>query len=88
VGIVKFASVTILAVAASLLAGCQGPLTVEQARALCTQKGGELTVFYAQEITRSGTNKPPVESPGDCITPDKFGVPPSLPGPAGVPSSN
>ena len=83
----KFASVTVLAVAACLLAGCQGKLTVEQARALCTQQGGVLTVFYAQEITRSG-NKPPTESPGDCITPDKFGIPPSPPAPVNAPASN
>jgi hypothetical protein len=62
-----------LALVAFLLAGCQ-PLTLAQAQANCTQKGGLLTVIYKQEITRMSAG-PVVAIPGDCILGESFGVP-------------
>ena len=62
------------------LVACQEKLTLEQAQALCTKKGGLLVVIYSQKITMAG---PGLEtaSPGDCISPSKFDV-------AGPPPAN
>jgi len=53
------------------LAACQEKLTLEQAQALCTKKGGLLVVIYSQKITMAGPG-PETASPGDCISPSKF----------------
>jgi hypothetical protein len=66
--------------AATLLAGCQSrPMTLEEAQAQCTKKGGLLVVIYTQPITASGPGAE-VASPGDCISPSKFD--PDSPAPA------
>lgn len=59
-----------------LLAGCQGPLTLEEARAACTKQGGFLVVIHTQKITKAGVVGPEIDTPGDCIAPDKFDVAP------------
>ncbi len=60
---------------AFVLASCQHNLTLEEAQALCTKQGGLLVVIYTQTVTASGIG-PQVASPGDCVSPDKFGVTP------------
>ena len=67
----KRIAVVIAALAAIGLAGCQEKLTLEQAQALCTKKGGFLVVIYSQKITMAGPG-PETASPGDCISPSKF----------------
>jgi len=73
---------TIAIVAVLALAGCQARLTLEEARALCEQKGGLLAVIYTQKITASGVGAP-VGSPGECIQSSKFA--PSVPPPKATP---
>jgi hypothetical protein len=70
---VKSNPVVILAVTvgALVLAGCQHQLTLEEARALCTQQGGFLMVFYSQKVTVSGLG-PQIATPGECVAPTKF----------------
>jgi hypothetical protein len=71
---------------ACFLAGCQAPLTLEEAQRQCAAKGGQLVIFYTQKITLSGVG-PVVQTPGDCIMPEKFGVPTPKPAaPAGTPA--
>ncbi|MGE4063667.1 MAG: hypothetical protein AB7E79_09890 [Rhodospirillaceae bacterium] len=64
------------ALAAVALAGCRGPLTLEEAQARCAAAGGLLTIIYTQQITASGIGSP-VESPGECVSPSKFEVEPA-----------
>jgi hypothetical protein len=65
--------------AALVLAGCQSrPMTLEEAQAQCTKKGGLLVVIYTQPITASGPGAE-VASPGDCVSPSKFDVPAPAP---------
>jgi hypothetical protein len=83
---VKTTSVAIMALGAFMLAGCQHKLTLEEAQALCQKQGGLLVLVYTQKITASGPGEQ-VVSPGDCVSADKFGVPPESPPanqPAGV----
>ena len=72
-----------VALAASVLAGCQTPMTLEEAQKACAAKGGQLVIFYSQKITLSGIG-PVIQTPGDCIMPDKFGIAPK-PAPAAAP---
>lgn len=58
-----------------VLAGCQSKMTLEEAQALCTKKGGFLVVIYTQQITVSGAG-PQIASPGNCIAPSKFDITP------------
>jgi len=74
----KCVPAVIVALGAFVLAGCQDRLTLEEARALCTKQGGLLVVIYTQELTASGVG-PQVASPGDCVSPSKFGVAPPAP---------
>ena len=64
------------------LAGCQGPITLEQAQAACAKKGGLLVVVYTQEVTLVGVG-PEVATPGNCVSPSKFD--PATPPPAPTP---
>ncbi len=67
--------------AALLLAGCQSKvMTLEEAQAQCTKKGGLLAVIYTQEVSAAGLG-PEVASPGDCISPRKFDAPGAPPAP-------
>ena len=63
--------IAVVIAAAVGLAGCQEKLTLEQAQALCTKKGGLLVVIYSQKITMAGPG-PETASPGDCISSSKF----------------
>lgn len=40
------------------------------------KKGGLLMVIYTQQITAAGPGEQ-VASPGSCISPNKFGAPPT-----------
>lgn len=53
------------------LAGCRTPLTLEEAEAACTRRGGLLTVIYTQEITAAGIGQR-VGYPGACVSPKDF----------------
>jgi len=69
---VRSARLVLLALAAFGLAACQThKLTLEEAQAQCTQKGGLLVVIYTQKISLAGT-EPEVASPGDCLSPKNF----------------
>ena len=61
----------IVGLAALGLWGCQARLTLEEAQALCAERGGLLTVIYTQSVTASGVGEP-VPSPGECISPSNF----------------
>ena len=86
-------SVLGFALAAVLLAGC-APITLEQAQAACREKGGFLTIFQTQSVTRSGEVGPLKQEPGKCIMPEEFknlppgtvpksaAAPPAAPAPA------
>lgn len=63
----------LVALGASMLAGCQHRLTLEEARAACTKQGGFLVVIHSQKITTAGVGEQ-IDSPGDCVAPDKFGT--------------
>lgn len=65
----KFAACGILVLMA--LAGCQAPMTLEEAQARCTKQGGLLTIIYTQQITASGIGQP-VGAPGECVSPERF----------------
>src|SRR5690348_14686777 len=52
-----------------VLAGCHVP-SLEEARAACEAKGGQLVVLYSQRITLAGP-EPAKASPGDCFMPDR-----------------
>ena len=80
----KFARIGIVALA--VLMGCQPSLTLEEAQALCTEQGGLLSVIYTQEITTSEIGEP-VGSPGECISPGKFGADSPTPGDAPPPAN-
>ena len=61
-------------------------MTLEEAQAACTKKGGLLTIIYTQKLTLSGAG-PEEASPGDCISPDKFDpAAPTPPSPAAKPA--
>ncbi len=62
-----------------MLAGCQTRLTLEEAQARCTQQGGLLVIIHSQKISKAGAVGPDEPSPGDCISPNKFDVPPPAP---------
>ena len=67
--------------AGACLAGCQShPMTLEEAQAACTKKGGLLFIIYTTPITLSGPGEE-VAAPGDCISPSKFDIPPPKPAP-------
>jgi len=66
-----------------VLAGCQSKMTLEEAQALCTKRGGLLVVIYTQQITASGPG-PQIASPGNCISPSKFDITPPNNAPAPV----
>jgi hypothetical protein len=83
---VKFARVVILEMCLIALAGCQPGPSVEEARALCAKQGGFLVVFHTQKVTMSGLG-PEVETPGDCLSPSKFGLAPASPGSSAVPAN-
>ena len=83
----KVAPVVIMAVGVCVLAGCQPRLTLDEAQALCTKQGGFLTVIYTQRVTTAGIG-PQVASPGECISPNKFGVTSASPTPAPSPAPN
>jgi len=69
---VRSTPLVLLALAAFGLAACQThKLTLEEAQAQCTQKGGLLVVIYTQKISLAGT-EPEVASPGDCLSPKNF----------------
>ena len=72
--------------AALVLAGCQSKMTLEEAQALCTKKGGLLVVIYTQQISASGPG-PQIASPGNCISPSKFDIPPPASGNAPAPAN-
>jgi len=82
--IVKSAQFAFLA--AFVLAGCQSKMTLEEAQALCTKKGGLLVVIYTQQITASGPG-PEIASPGDCVSPSKFDIAPPASNIAPVPAN-
>ena len=68
----RSAPLVLLALATFGLAGCQThKMTLEEAQAACTQKGGLLVVIYTQKISLAGT-EPEVASPGDCLSPKNF----------------
>jgi hypothetical protein len=56
---------------ASVLAGCQHQMTLEEARAACTKQGGFLVVIHTAKVTLAGVG-PEVDSPGDCVASSKF----------------
>lgn len=74
----KFMPAMAVALALSLLTGCQHELTLEEARELCAKQGGLLVVIYSQKITRAGVGKE-IASPGDCVSPSKFDLPAPAP---------
>jgi hypothetical protein len=83
----KFTPAFLLALALSMLAACMHEMTLEEAKADCDKKGGQLTIFYSQKITISGVG-PIIQTPGECITADKFLLPPkSEPGAPPAPSA-
>ena len=86
----KLTPVVIVALGASVLAGCQDTLALGQAQALCTKQGGLLVVIYTQKITTLGVGRQ-IASPGDCVSPTKFDVRPAAPvaaSDAPLPASN
>lgn len=56
---------------ASVLAGCEHQMTLEEARAACTKQGGFLVVIHTAKVTLAGVG-PEKDSPGDCISAGKF----------------
>jgi len=62
-----------VALGACALGGCEHRLTLEEARAACTKQGGFLVVIHSQKITMAGLGEE-IDSPGDCVAPDKFGT--------------
>jgi hypothetical protein len=88
---VKITPVAILGVIASafVLTGCQHQMTLEEARAACTQQGGFLVVIYTQKITVAGVG-PQVASPGNCVSSSSFNAafaPASAPPVSAAPAS-
>jgi hypothetical protein len=82
---VKAAPFGFLAVAGLVLGGCQTEkLTLEQAQAQCTKKGGFLVVIYTQKITLAGL-EPEVAHPGDCLSPKSYDTPAAKAPPANQP---
>jgi hypothetical protein len=71
---VKRGLVLMALVGASVLAGCQHQMTLEEARAACTKQGGFLVVLHTMKVTMAGVG-PETDSPGDCISPGKFDNP-------------
>jgi len=78
---VKTAFLAIVAACVFALSGCQGKMTLEEAQAACTKKGGLLVVIYSQKITAAGPGEE-VALPGDCISPSKFDATPAPAAPA------
>jgi len=65
-----------------VLAGCQSKImTLEEAQAQCMKKGGLLMIIYTQQVSAAGLG-PEVASPGDCVSPSKFDIPPPAAPPA------
>jgi hypothetical protein len=83
---VKLTTVITAVLVGFVLAGCQHQLTLEEARALCTKQGGFLVVIHSQKITMAGLGEEK-DSPGNCISPDKFGTSPPAPSPAAKPAN-
>jgi hypothetical protein len=72
---VRTAPFVFLALAGLVLGGCESEkLTLEQAQARCTKKGGFLVVIYTQKITTAGL-EPEVAIPGDCLSPKSYDTP-------------
>ena len=71
-----------LGLAGVVLAGCHVP-TLEEARAACEAKGGQLVVLSSQRITMAGP-EPAKLTPGDCFMPDP--KPASAAAPASAPA--
>ncbi len=71
---------------ALVLAGCQHPMTLEEARVQCTKQGGFLVVFYTQKVTLAGVG-PEVASPGNCVSASNFNTAPAAPPASGAPAS-
>jgi hypothetical protein len=65
----------------SVLAGCEHQMTLEEARAACTKQGGFLVVIHTMKVTLAGVG-PETDSPGDCVSPGKFGTADAKPAPA------
>ena len=68
---VKRVPVMMALLGASVLAGCEHRMTLEEARAACTKQGGFLVVLHTQKITMAGVG-PEIDTPGDCVSPGKF----------------
>jgi hypothetical protein len=68
---VKRGLVLMALVGASVLAGCEHRMTLEEARAACTKQGGFLVVIHTMKVTMAGVG-PETDSPGDCISSGKF----------------
>ena len=68
---VKRVPVFMALLGASVLAGCQHQMTLEEARAACTKQGGFLVVIHTAKVTLAGVG-PEIDSPGDCVSPGKF----------------
>ena len=78
---VKRVPVLMALLGTSVLAGCQHQMTLEEARAACTKQGGFLVVIHTMKVTMAGVG-PETDSPGDCISPGKFGTAAAKPAPA------
>lgn len=68
---VKRGLVLTVLLGASVLAGCEHQMTLEEARAACTKQGGFLVVIHTMKVTMAGVG-PETDSPGDCISSGKF----------------
>ena len=82
--------VLMMLLGASVLAGCEHQMTLEEARAACTKQGGFLVVIHTAKVTMAGVG-PEIDSPGDCISPGKFdnsAKPAAAPAPAKPASAN
>jgi hypothetical protein len=62
------------------LAGCEHPLTLDEAQAQCEKKGGLLTVIYVQEVSLSGAGPESAEA-GKCMSSHAFDKPADKPAP-------
>ena len=85
----KFTPIVSLCVGASLLAGCEHALTLQEAQAQCTKQGGFLVIIYTQKVTLSGLG-PETATPGDCVSASKFDMTSaaSAPPASGAPAAN
>lgn len=85
-GVLKLIAAMIAGLGVWVLAGCQERLTLAEAQARCTQQAGFLVIIHTQKINKAGVVGPEIDSPGDCVSPGKFDVPPPATGkvPAGA----